>query len=215
MMKREMPVRHWPTLPETALINDLLEQAPARVAAMIERHEGFAETATQYMPTMIDLESLKRAALSCSACHLCHDATQTVFGEGPPNARVVLVGEQPGEREDIEGRPFVGPVGKLLDEALQGAGIERDDVYLTNVVKHFKFSETPTRDKRRIHKKPDSREIFACRPWLEAELCEIRPKVVVCLGTTPAQAMFGRDFQLTRNRGRVIATDWCVRTIAT
>ncbi len=216
MMKREMPVRHWPTLPEASLISELLEQAPARVAAMIEQHEGFAETAAHYMPTATDLISLRKAAQNCRACHLCTHATQTVFGEGPSNARVVLVGEQPGDREDIEGHPFVGPAGKLLDDALQAAGIERSDVYITNVVKHFKFTETlTTRGKRRIHQKPDSREIFACRPWLEAELSAIRPAVVVCLGATPAQALFGRDFRITKDRGKVIATDWCTRTMAT
>jgi uracil-DNA glycosylase len=216
MMKREMPVRHWPTLPEATLIDDLLRQAPARVAAMIEKHEGFAETAAMYMPQESDLPSLRQAAMNCRACHLCEHATQTVFGEGPTDARIVLVGEQPGDREDIEGHPFVGPAGKLLDEALRDAGIDRNEVYITNVVKHFKFSESPTpRGKRRLHQKPDSREIFACRPWLEAELNAIQPDLVVCLGATPAQALFGRDFRITTNRGKIMATDWCQRTMAT
>jgi uracil-DNA glycosylase len=189
MMKREMPVRHWPTLPEASLIPGLLQEAPSRVAAMIDKHEGFAETATNFMPESTDLESLRQAAQNCTACHLCHQATQTVFGEGPSNARIVLVGEQPGDREDIEGHPFVGPAGKLLDQALREAGIDRSEVYITNVVKHFKFTESATpRGKRRIHQKPDSREIFACRPWLEAELSAIKPEVVVCLGATPAQS---------------------------
>lgn len=216
MMKREMPVRHWPTLPEASLIADLLQAAPARVAAMIEKYEGFAETATMYMPQETDLASLRHASVNCRACHLCEHATQIVFGEGPADARIVLVGEQPGDREDIEGHPFVGPAGKLLDEALREAGINRDEVYITNVVKHFKFSEaTTTRGKRRIHQKPDSREIFACRPWLEAELSVIKPVSLVCLGATSAQALFGRDFRITTNRGKIKASDWCQRTMAT
>ncbi len=216
MMKREMPVRHWPTLPEASLIPDLLSEAPARVAAMIEQHDGFAETATKYMSEKTDLESLRQAAINCQACHLCHHATQTVFGEGPSNASIVLVGEQPGDREDIEGHPFVGPAGKLLNDAILEAGIDRSKIYITNVVKHFKFTETSTlRGKRRIHQKPDSREIYACRPWLEAELSAIKPEVVVCLGATPAQALFGRDFRVTKDRGKVIATEWCTQTMAT
>lgn len=216
MMRREMPVRHWPTLPEASLIDELLEQAPIRVAAMIDRQEGFAETATNYMPPERDLVSLRQAAKNCRACHLCLHATQTVFGEGPANARMVLVGEQPGDREDLEGHPFVGPAGKLLDEALQEAGIERHGVYVTNVVKHFKFTESSTpRGKRRLHQRPDAREVYACRPWLEAELSALQPQVVVCLGATPAQALFGRDFRITKDRGQVMATEWCARTIAT
>ena len=216
MMKREMPVRHWPTLPEASLIDELLENAPARVASMIEQNEGFAETATKYLPPEMDLASLAQAAKNCRACDLCLHATQTVFGEGPANARIVLVGEQPGDQEDIEGHPFVGPAGKLLDEILKAAGIERREVYITNAVKHFKFTESPEpRGKRRLHQKPDSREIYACRPWLEAEFRAIRPEVIVCLGATPAQALFGRDFRITKDRGKVLPTDWCQRTMAT
>lgn len=207
-MKREMPVRHWPTLPEAALTDDLLRQAPQRVESMVQQSEGFAETAMHYMPVNGDaldrtsLESLREAAACCKACHLYQYATQTVFGEGPSDAKIVLVGEQPGDREDIQGHPFVGPAGKLLNEALGLAEIDRSQVYVTNVVKHFKFSETSTpRGKQRLHKKPDSREIFACRPWLEAELAVIQPEVVVCLGATTAQALFGRDFRITGDRG--------------
>ncbi|WP_417737206.1 UdgX family uracil-DNA binding protein [Rosistilla oblonga] len=215
-MKREMPVRHWPTLPEATLIDDLLRQAPARADAMIQTNEGFAETAAHFMPERGDLVSLRHAAATCRACSLHQCATQTVFGEGSPSARIVLVGEQPGDREDIEAHPFVGPAGKLLDEALKQAGIDRRDVYITNVVKHFKFMETETpRGKRRLHQKPDSREIYACRPWLEAELAAIGPQVIVCLGATAAQALFGRDFGITKDRGKVMRTDWCDITIAT
>lgn len=215
-MKREMPVRHWATLPEAALIGDLLKDAPARVAEMVAKNEGFAETATNFMPDQRDLASLSHAAECCRACPLHHQATQTVFGTGPANARMVLVGEQPGDREDIEGRPFIGPAGQLLTDLLQRAGVRRDEVYITNVVKHFKFNETTTpRGKRRLHQKPDSREVYACRPWLEAELAAIAPEIVVCLGTTSAQALLGRDFRITKDRGKIVPTDWCVQTIAT
>ena len=212
MMKREMPVRHWPTLPETTLIEDLIRDAPARVNQMIENHEGFAETGAHYLPIEQDLKSLRQSVNKCRACHLCNDATQAVFGVGPPNARLVLVGEQPGDREDIEGKPFVGPAGELLNTSLRDAGIKRRDVYLTNVVKHFKFER---RGKRRLHKKPDSREIYACRPWLESELMALQPKIVICLGATAAQALLGRDFRLSQQRGGIQVTQWSERTIAT
>ncbi|WP_233903186.1 UdgX family uracil-DNA binding protein [Stieleria maiorica] len=215
-MKREMPVRHWPTLPETALIDDLLKQAPDRVESMIDRQEGFAETAMHYMPERVELVSLSEAIQRCQACDLHRHATQPVFGEGPSDARLVLVGEQPGDQEDRQGRPFVGPAGKLLDQALQRAGIRRDAIYVTNVVKHFNFTEaTGARGIRRLHQKPNVREVFACRPWLEAELALIQPQVIVCLGATAAQSLFGRDFQISKGRGKLIATDWCERTIAT
>ncbi len=169
-----------------------------------------------YMPERIGLESLRTAVVGCHACDLHQHATQPVFGEGPADARIVLVGEQPGDREDRDGRPFVGPAGKLLDDALKQAGIRRSDVYLTNVVKHFKFTEPPTsRGKRRLHQKPNAREVYACRPWLEAELTLIRPVAILCLGATPSQALFGRDFQVSKHRGEIRATDWCDRTMAT
>lgn len=212
MMKREMPVRHWPTLPEAALIDDLIREAPARVNEMIENHEGFSETGAHYLPVELDLKSLRQSVHHCQACHLCRDATQAVFGVGPDNAQLVLVGEQPGDREDIEGEPFVGPAGELLNSSLHDAGITRDDVYLTNVVKHFKFER---RGKRRLHKKPDSREIYACRPWLESELTMLQPKTVICLGATAAQALLGRDFRLSQQRGGIQVTEWSERTIAT
>lgn len=215
-MKREMPVRHWPTLPETELIPELLRQAPLRVEQMIQTQEGFGTTATHFLPEDRSLPSLSAAADCCRACDLHQWATQTVFGKGPAEAKLVLIGEQPGDREDIEGEPFVGPAGKLLDGALQRAGINRRDVYITNVVKHFKFKEQPTpRGKRRLHQKPDSREIFACRPWLEAELSAINPQSIVCLGATSAQALFGRDFRISRQRGVVLTTEWSENTIAT
>lgn len=150
-----------------------------------------------------DLQGLRAAASACTRCGLYRDATQTVFGGGPAGASLVLVGEQPGDREDLGGEPFVGPAGKLLDRALREAGIPRDEVYLTNAVKHFKFE---ARGKRRIHQRPTVGEIRACRPWLDAELRVIRPRLVVTLGATAARALLGSSFRVTRHRGEVL--DW-------
>lgn len=169
-------------------------------------------SAAEFLPERLDLPSLVAAAEVCTGCDLFRDATQTVFGEGPPKAKIVMVGEQPGDREDREGKPFVGPAGILLDEALREAGIDRDEVYITNVVKHFKFTMSGN---RRLHKKPNAREIRACRPWLEAELAVIKPKTLVCLGATPAQALIGRDFRITLQRGKPVETELCKRTLAT
>src|SRR5437868_2486099 len=139
------------------------------------------QDASSYLPKSKNLPALKKAAQNCQACDLYKHATQAVFGAGPPKAAIVFIGEQPGNEEDLQGLPFVGPAGKLFDRALQEAGIDRADVYVTNVVKHFKFEE---RGKRRIHKKPNASEITACRPWLEAEIRAVQPKVIVCLGAT-------------------------------
>jgi DNA polymerase len=144
---------------------------------------------------------VREAAAECRACELWRTGTQTVFGEGPVPARLMLVGEQPGDREDLAGRPFVGPAGRILDEALAEAAVARDDVYLTNVVKHFKWR---ARGKRRIHAKPSWSEVAACRPWLDAELAAVAPTVLVLLGATAAQALLGRDFRVTRQRGEAI-----------
>lgn len=162
---------------------------------------GVGETAARLIPVNPTLENLREAARTCRACNLWERATQTVFGEGARQARLVFVGEQPGDREDLAGRPFVGPAGGLLDKALEQAGIAREEVYVTNVVKHFNWEP---RGKRRIHKKPNQLQIAACRPWLEAELAAVRPEVVVCLGATAAQALLGRDFRVTRQRGELI-----------
>jgi DNA polymerase len=151
--------------------------------------------------TSKDLDALREAAAGCTDCDLYRDATQTVFGEGPEAARVMLLGEQPGDKEDKAGHPFVGPAGRLLDEALDRAGIDRSQVYVTNVVKHFKF--TP-RGKARIHQKPNAAEQAACRPWLEGELSAVAPEVVVCLGATAAQAILGRQFRVTQQRGQLL-----------
>jgi uracil-DNA glycosylase len=147
------------------------------------------------------LPRLREAAAGCRACELWRTGTQTVFGEGETRAEVMFVGEQPGDREDIEGRPFVGPAGRLLDQALERAGIERGQVYVTNVVKHFKWKP---RGKRRIHQKPNAEEIAACRGWLEGELEAVKPRVLVCLGATAAQALLGRTFRVTRQRGEFV-----------
>jgi uracil-DNA glycosylase family protein len=160
-------------------------------------------TAALLIPSRPTLASLRKAAAACKACDLWKRATQTVFGEGKPGAKVMFVGEQPGDREDIVGRPFVGAAGKLLDQALEQAGIDRAEVYVTNVVKHFKWVPQE-RGKRRIHKKPRDSEINACRPWLDAEIAVVKPDVLVCLGATAAQALLGKDFRVTKHRGELI-----------
>ena len=161
------------------------------------------ETAAEYVPDSRSLRTLRSAAAECQGCALHRDATQTVFGEGPRQARAMLVGEQPGDREDVEGAPFVGPAGRLLDRALGDSGIDRDQVYLTNAVKHFKFVPAE-RGKRRIHRKPSRTEVVACRPWLLAEIDAVRPELLVLLGATAAQAVLGASFRLTRHRGEIL-----------
>jgi DNA polymerase len=169
-------------------------------------------SAAAFLPDRLSLTSLREAARGCTACPLWRCGTQTVFGEGKKRARLLLVGEQPGDREDLEGRPFVGPAGHLLDEALVEARIDRRDTYLTNVVKHFKWQ---ARGKRRIHQKPNWSEISACRPWVEAELAVVNPHVLVCLGATAAQALLGRDVRVTRDRGRLLECEFAPVAIAT
>jgi uracil-DNA glycosylase family protein len=164
------------------------------------------------VPQTPSWSELREAARDCTACHLYRRATQTVFGEGPKNAPIMLVGEQPGDYEDVAGKPFVGPAGKIMDRALEEAGIDRKHVYVTNAVKHFKWEP---RGKRRIHKKPNSREIAACRPWLEAELRVVKAKLVVCLGATAAQTVFGPSFRVTRERGKVLSSKLAPKVLAT
>ncbi len=151
-----------------------------------------------------DLRALRAAAATCTNCHLYQNATQTVFGAGPERATLMLVGEQPGDREDIEGEPFVGPSGRLLDRALADAGIDRSRVYVTNAVKHFKFT---ARGKRRIHQTPKADEILACRPWLDGEIAAVRPEVVMALGATAAKALLGPSFRVSKQRGEVVQRD--------
>jgi uracil-DNA glycosylase len=172
--------------------------------------EEYARPATP--PDTSNLSEVRRASRKCTACHLYKRATQTVFGEGPKDAAIMLVGEQPGDYEDVAGKPFVGPAGKIMDRALEEAGIDRSHVYVTNAVKHFKWEP---RGKRRIHKKPNSREIAACRPWLEAEMRLVKPQLVVCLGSTAGQAFFGPSFRVTRERGKVLSSKLAPKVVAT
>jgi len=173
-----------------------------------------AGSAADFIPPHPTLPELKAAAARCRGCPLWRDATQTVFGEGPADAEIVMVGEQPGDREDLEGKPFVGPAGRVLDEAIEAAGIDRRCVYVTNAVKHFKFERKPL-IKRRLHKKPNAAEVRACHPWLEAEIAVIRPRLTVALGAPAGQALFGGAFRGLENRGRVIVSDWAGPVLAT
>jgi uracil-DNA glycosylase family protein len=170
------------------------------------------ETAAVYLPERLNLTSLREAAAGCRACPLWRTGTQTVFGEGAVRSVVMFVGEQPGDREDRAGRPFVGPAGRVLDEALEAAGIDRSLAYVTNAVKHFKWQ---ARGKRRIHAKPSWSELAACRPWLEAELAVVQPRVLVCLGATAAQALLGRQFRVTKQRGEWVESELAEHVTAT
>jgi uracil-DNA glycosylase len=169
-------------------------------------------SASEYLPEQGGLKALREAAAGCRGCHLHGPATQTVFGEGPASARIMLVGEMPGDREDREGHPFVGPAGRELDRALDAAGIDRGMVYVTNVVKHFKFEE---RGKRRIHQTPRKGEIDACTPWLDTEIKLIRPRGVVTLGATAAKALLGSGFRLTQHRGELLESELADAMLAT
>jgi uracil-DNA glycosylase len=169
-------------------------------------------SAAAFLPNERTLSQLRSAASSCKGCPLWRNATQTVFGSGKQSAEFLFVGEQPGDKEDIAGKPFVGPAGGVLDQALELAGIQREAVYITNAVKHFKW--TP-KGKRRIHQKPSAREIAACRPWLEAEIQAIKPRAIVCLGTTAAHAVLGRQTKILESRGKPFATDICQRVFVT
>jgi uracil-DNA glycosylase len=166
------------------------------------------------LPPNPTLAILQTAAKTCKACDLWKNATQTVFGEGSPNAQVMFVGEQPGDQEDRLGHPFVGPAGRVLDQGMQQAGIDRSQAYVTNVVKHFKWTPAE-RGKRRIHKKPSQSEIKACRPWLEAELKAVKPRVLVCLGASAAQALLGKDFRVSPDRGKLVPSALAPHVIAT
>ena len=171
-----------------------------------------SSSAYDLIPERPTLPAVREAASGCRACDLWRNATQTVFGEGSRGADVMLIGEQPGDREDVQRRPFVGPAGGLLDRALDEAGIDRRAVYVTNVVKHFKWMR---KGKRRIHQKPNAEQISACRPWLDVELRLVKPRVVVCLGATAAQALLGRSFRVTRERGRFVPSDLAPLVLAT
>ena len=218
MMQQEMPQRYWKHLPEARLIPGLLRDAGARVAEMDARP---AQPARRRIPAPVvepavappaGLPALRAQARDCRACPLWEPATQTVFGEGPEDAHIMLVGEQPGDAEDLSGRPFVGPAGKLLDQALAEVGIAREQLYLTNAVKHFRFEQ---RGKRRLHRNPDAAHVSACSTWLGAEIATVQPRAIVCLGATAAKAMFGAGFALLRERGRWHTRDDGTRAMAT
>jgi uracil-DNA glycosylase family protein len=170
------------------------------------------EPVRQLLPERPTLPAVRAIADGCTACDLYTRGTQTVFGEGPSRAAIVMVGEQPGDAEDLAGHPFVGPAGRLLDRALEEAGIDRAEVYLTNVVKHFKWEP---RGKRRIHAKPNAAEVGACRPWLETEIALVKPKVLVCLGATAAQALLGKTFKVSLQRGQLVESALAPKVIAT
>jgi len=171
-------------------------------------------SAADFIPPHPTLSRLREAAAACRGCHLWIEATQTVFGEGPRTADVMLVGEQPGDQEDRQGHPFVGPSGRLLDEGLDAAGIDRRRVYVTNAVKHFKFVRIEL-TRRRLHKKPNAAEVRACHPWLEEEIRLIKPRVIVALGATAAQALLGPKFKVTEQRGHAVPSEWAEIVIAT
>jgi DNA polymerase len=179
---------------------------------MVSDMDNARMPAEALIPEQLSIESLRDAAAGCKACDLWEKGTQTVFGEGQDNARLMLVGEQPGDREDIEGHPFVGPAGRILDEALEAAGIPRAGVYLTNAVKHFRWEQ---RGKRRLHSKPSQVHVRACRPWLMAELETVHPRLMVLLGATAAQSVMGSTFKVTQQRGKVLASPLGVPVLAT
>ena len=217
MMRQEMPQKFWKNLPEAQLLPALMQQAPVAVETMMRRpaqapRKRIAVPERAPAAPLAPLAELRRQARACRACPLWEPATQTVFGEGPEDARIVLVGEQPGDQEDLIGRPFVGPAGKLLDRALEEAGIDRTRLYLTNAVKHFKFE---VRGKVRLHKRANAAEQAACHQWLQSELGRLGPHTVLALGATAARAIFGPSFQLMEQRGRWIDLENGQRGLAT
>jgi DNA polymerase len=222
-MRNEMPKKYWRNLPEASLIKPLISGAGRATETMIA-NAATAPHKSQKAPDPAtgepamnkhpagDLETLRAEAAECRACPLWKDATQTVFGEGPRHARIMLVGEQPGDKEDLAGHPFVGPAGQMLDRALEEAGIDRSKVYVTNAVKHFKFVP---RGKIRLHQKPNTPEIRACRQWYERELAAIKPRLVVALGATAAQSVLGKITPINKSRGRLIELDDAIQALVT
>jgi len=218
-MQTEMPKKYWRNLPEASLIKPPIEGAGIATGAMIadaatEPHKSQKQPdpSMKRKASADDIEALREAAADCRACPLWKDATQTVFGEGPQHASIMLVGEQPGDKEDLAGKPFVGPAGQLLDRALQEAGVDRKKVYVTNAVKHFKFVP---RGKIRLHQKPNTPEIKACRQWYERELKSIKPGLVVAMGATAAQSVFGKITPINKSRGRLIDLDDGIKALVT
>jgi DNA polymerase len=217
-MQGHMPRKYWRNLPEAGLIPELVAQASERTLDMIAADTTVPRRRiARYEPDPVaapvdTVDTLRRHAANCRACPLYEHATQTVFGEGPPSAAVMFVGEQPGDQEDLTGRPFVGPAGQLFDRALTAAGIARDAVYVTNAVKHFKFE---ARGKRRLHKTPAQREIEACRQWLEQEIMLLEPKLIVAMGATAAHAILGRATPINANRGRLLRMSETTQVLVT
>ena len=205
MMKKEMPVRYWDALPEADIIRDLILEAPERLKKMAKNQNVRAEP-----PGTTDLAELKKAATGCTACPLYKTGTHMVFGEGPKTSRIMVIGEQPGDTEDLEGKPFRGPAGKVFDRVLNDLGLDREALYVTNAVKHFKWKHTdipnpssPT-GKTRLHQRASGAEMHACKPWLEKEIDAIKPDVIVCLGATAAQAIFGKVCKISDYKGKLV-----------
>jgi DNA polymerase len=198
LLRTHMPVRKWKNLPEARLIEDLSRSAAERTGSMVGKA---IRSAAEFLPAGATLPVLREAVQSCRGCELYECATQAVFGEGPADARLAFIGEQPGDNEDREGRPFVGPAGQLFDRALADAGLNRSEVYISGAVKHFRYEE---RGKRRIHKTASKAQVAACQPWLEAELAIVRPRVIVCMGNTAVLSVVGRGVRLMEERGRVM-----------
>lgn len=212
-MRAELPKKHWDTLPEARLIPGLVRRAPTRTSGMVAPAREVS-AATAFLPERRELPALAEAARGCTACPLHARATQAVFGEGPVGAPLMLVGEQPGDWEDREGRPFIGPAGQLLDEVLGRAGLKRSEIYVTNAVKHFGWTEGEG-GKRRLHQSPGRTEVLACRGWLEAEVAAVRPRMILALGATAAQAFLGQGFRMHLSRGQVFDTPWAEGWMAT
>jgi probable DNA metabolism protein len=210
-MRSHMPVKYWSSLPEVDLLPTLITRAGSRVASMVSTQRA-TPTAQPFVPSGATLPMLRQALPACQGCSLFQHATQAVAGRGPGTATLMLVGEQPGDKEDLAGEPFVGLAGEVLRRALHELGISSSDLYMTNAVKHFKFVQ---RGKLRIHKNPAQSEVNACRPWLEAEIQALRPRVILCMGATSARALLGATFALMRDHGRVISTRYCDQIIAT
>jgi probable DNA metabolism protein len=210
-MRSEMPVRYWKNLPELSAVPELVVRSTDRVATMVREQQN-TTSAASWVPEQHTVEAVRQALPACKGCELYRDATQVVPGHGSNRARMLVVGEQPGDQEDLRGLPFVGPAGKLLDQTLKELGISRMEMYLTNAVKHFKFVQ---RGKLRLHQNPRMSEITACRPWLLAEIDAIQPKVVLCLGASAAKALFGGTFALMKDRGKVLSTPFVEQVVAT
>jgi uracil-DNA glycosylase family protein len=211
-MTKEMPIRHWKTLPETAVINDLLRESPERLQKFYREQNPSAE---KWLPKTtggpITMEQLKKALPSCEACGICERATGPVMGEGPLDAEIVIIGEQPGEEEDRNGRPFIGPAGQLLNRALEEVGLDRERIYLTNAVKAFKW--THQENYGRVHRGSSPQEIAACNPWLKKELEIVRPKKIIGLGRSAAQALLGKSVLMRDVRGQFFETAHAKRTL--